>query len=67
MAAATSAPETLGVLRPPVEANTDNRLMVSVWPPGHKAGALASLIERFSSNTVSQVLQRNSYVGMVEV
>ncbi len=60
IAAATSAPDTLEVDRPPVDANIDNNLTVSVWPPGQDAGADDSLIGRFSEKTVSQVLQRNS-------
>ena len=67
MAAATSAPDTLEVGLPPVDAKTDNSLTVSVWPPGHKAGSSDWLMGRFSSNTVAQDLQRNSYVGMPEV
>jgi hypothetical protein len=60
MAAATSAPETLEDVRPPVDANIESSLTVSTWPPGHRAGASDSLIGRFSANTASQVLQRNS-------
>lgn len=60
MAAATSAPDTLEVALPPVDANIDNSFTVSVCPPGQSAGADDSLIGRFSANTVSQVLQRNS-------
>lgn len=67
MAAATSAPDTLEVGLPPVEANTDNSLTVSVWPSGHWAGASDWLMGRWVSNTVAQDLQRNSYVGMAQV
>ena len=67
MAAATSAPDTLDVGLPPVDANTDNSLTVSVWPSGQSAGASDWLIGRWVSNTVAQDLQRNSYVGMTEV
>mgnify|MGYP000849026055 CR=1 FL=1 len=53
-------PDTLEDVRPPVEANIESSLTVSAWPPGQAAGASDSLIGRFSANTVSQVLQRNS-------
>ena len=59
-AAATSAPETLEVARPPVDAKTDSSFTVSACPLGQNAGASDSLIGRFSSNTASHVLQRNS-------
>lgn len=60
MAAATSAPDTVEVVRPPVDANTDSNLTVSAWPSGHTAGASEALIGRFSSNVAPQLRQRNS-------
>ena len=41
-------------------ANTDSSFTVSRWPAGQGAGSDASAMGRFSSNTVSQVRQRNS-------
>ena len=60
IAEARSLPDTLEPCLPPTEAKTESNLTVSSWPSGHWAGKFDALIERRSSNTVSQVRQRNS-------
>ena len=60
IAVTRSLPETLEPCLPPTDANTESNLTVSSWPSGHWAGKCDALIERRSSNTVSQVRQRNS-------
>ena len=60
IAEARSLPDTLEPCLPPTDANTESNLTVSAWPSGHCAGRSDALIARRSSNTVSQVRQRNS-------
>lgn len=53
-------------LPPPTDANTDRSRTAFGCPSGQVAGSLAADIDRRSSKVASQVLQRNSYTGMVD-